>query len=105
MKRVSLIVLLAQSQQRLLLCAHNWYILKVRPKLEHKQTAGKILGRSWTIPYSPFPFPTMEIQVCFFCSILISPPHPLLSGGEGLKALGSSHHPWCSHTSHFPTDS
>lgn len=51
MKRVSIIVFLAQSQQRLLLCAHNWYILKVRPKLEHKQAAGKILGRSWTIPF------------------------------------------------------
>lgn len=91
MKRVSIIVLLAQSQERLLLCAHNWYILKVRPKLEHKQTSGKILGGSWTIPYSPFPLPTVEIQVCFLCPILSSTPRLLLSGGEGLKALGSSH--------------
>lgn len=89
MKRVSIIVLLTQSQQRLLLCAYNWYILKVRPKLKHKQASGKILD------YSLFPisFPYHGNPSLFYLPhrILISTPQPLLSGGERLKALGSSH--------------
>lgn len=107
MKRVSIIVLLTQSQQRLLLCAHNWYILKVRPKLKHKQASGKILGRSWTIPSSPFPFPTVEIQVCFICHITSLSPLPSHSYQEerGCKHWAVAINPCCSHTSRFPTDS